>query len=74
MNTKTNTRTDEQVLERLMNFGPYLIAIIASCAVATIVLFGGELTATDQALSLTIAGIVALIAGPAFFLAVKKFS
>lgn len=68
------TSKEEQQLDRLIAFGPAMIAIITAAAVAAIVLFIGELTATDQTLSLTIAGIAAVIAGPAFFLAVKKFS
>lgn len=72
-----NTRTEDQELDRLMSFAPVLMAVMAvmvAGAAAAVVLFIGELTATDQALSLIVAGAAALIAGPAFLLAVKKFS
>ncbi|WP_461165341.1 hypothetical protein [Arthrobacter sp. R4-81] len=72
MNTKTNK--EEKQLDRLIAFGPVLIAIITAAAVAAVVLFIGEMTAMDQALSLTISGSTAVIAGPAFFLTVKKYS
>lgn len=70
----TTTSKEEQQLDRLIAFGPVLIAITTAVAVAAVVLFIGEMTAMDQALSLTIAGITAVIAGPAFFLTVKKYS